>query len=330
VFLPGFTTARLVTDVSGRGVGLDAVRAGVEALQGSVDVETRAGHGTRIVLVVPLTLVALRALLVSAGGETLAVPASHVRRVLSIHPSDVRAMGGRETIAVDGAPVGVARLAEVLGLPVREARPGALVPAVLIAGGGRQAARAVDGLLTEQELQIRGLGARVRRLRHVAGSAILPDGTVALILHVPAVVESALGRASGPALSVRPAARRRRRRILLVDDSPTTRTLERSILEAAGYQVATAADGEEAWTILEREGADALVADVEMPRLDGFGLTEAVRRSRALAALPVVLVTAREAETDRAHGLAVGANAYLVKSAFDQRSLLETLEQLLG
>jgi two-component system chemotaxis sensor kinase CheA len=331
VFLPGFTTAREVTDVSGRGVGLDAVRAGVEALQGSVDVETTPGGGTRFVLVVPLTLVALRALLVRAGGETLAVPASHLRRVLAVMPHDVRAIGGRDTVTVDGAELPVAVLAEVLGLPAAAPPPrAASVPVVVVAAGGRHVALAVDALLVERELQIRGLGARVRRARHLAGAAILPDGTVSLILHVPAVVATALGRSGSTALHRALEAPRRRPRVLLVDDSPTTRTLERSILEGAGYLVATAADGEEAWALLEREGADALVADVEMPRLDGFALTEAVRGSPRHAKLPVVLVTAREGEADRARGLAAGASAYLVKSTFDQRSLLETLEQLIG
>lgn len=330
VFLPGFTTARAVTDVSGRGVGLDAVRAGVEALQGSVDVVTRPGAGTRFVLVVPLTLVALRALLVRSGGEILAVPGSHLRRVLAVHPEDVVPSGGRDTVRVDGAPVAVAVLSEVLGLPTSPPPPRhASVPLAVVAAGGRQVALAVDALLSEQEVQIRGLGARVSRLPHLAGSALLPDGAVALILHVPAVVATALGRSASPALHQAREAPRRRKRVLLVDDSPTTRTLERSILESAGYAVATAADGEEAWALLLREGADALVADVEMPRLDGFALTEQVRASTRHAALPVVLVTARDAEADRARGLAAGANAYLVKSSFDQRSLLETLEQLL-
>jgi two-component system, chemotaxis family, sensor kinase CheA len=331
VFLPGFTTAGEVTDVSGRGVGLDEVRAGVEALQGSVDVETTPGRGTRFVLLVPLTLVALRALLVRAGGETLAIPATHVRRVLAVHPEDVRAIGGRDTITLDGTAVPVAVLAEVIGLPTPPPTArAASVPVLVVAAAGRLVALAVEALLVEREVQIRSLGARVRRAPHVAGAAILPDGEVSLILHVPAVIATALGRAGATALHRALEAPRRRHRVLLVDDSPTTRTLERSILEGAGYLVATAADGEEAWGILEREGADALVADVEMPRLDGFALTAAVRGSPRHAGLPVVLVTARDADADRARGLAAGASAYLVKSTFDQRSLLETLQQLLG
>jgi two-component system chemotaxis sensor kinase CheA len=330
VFLPGFTTAREVTDVSGRGVGLDAVHAAVEALQGAVEVESEPGAGARFLLTLPLTLLALRALLVSAGGETLALPATHLRRLLSIHPHQVRPMGGRDAVQVDGEPVPIAPLAATLGLPPGPPLPrGGSLSLVVVSAGGFQVALAVDRFLAEGELHIRGLGTRVRRLRHLAGSAILPDGALALILNVPALVETALGGGAAVALPRAPAPPRRRR-VLLVDDSPTTRTLERSILESAGYQVATAADGEEAWAILEREGADALVADVEMPRLDGFALTERVRASPALSALPVVLVTAREAEADRRRGLAAGASAYLVKSTFDQRSLLDTLEELVG
>jgi two-component system chemotaxis sensor kinase CheA len=200
---------------------------------------------------------------------------------------------------------------------------------VIAAAGDRRMAFVVDEFLAEQEIVVKGLGARLRRVRHISGATILPTGQVALVLHAADLIRSALGRA--PALVLAPAAAvaRTKKRILVAEDSITTRALEKSILEAAGYAVATAANGVAAWELLAKDGADLLVSDIEMPRMDGFELTETVRSSPRFRSLPVVLVTARATDTDRQRGLAAGANAYLVKSAFDQRALLETIAQLL-
>jgi two-component system chemotaxis sensor kinase CheA len=189
----------------------------------------------------------------------------------------------------------------------------------------------VDGLLAEQELLVKDLGPRLRGLRLVSGATILPSGSVALLLNPAELVLAASTRAAGPALAaaLAEAPVERKRRLLVVEDSVTTRTLERSILEAAGYEVAVAVDGAEGWRLLQESPPDLVIADVEMPRLDGIGLTEAIRASRRFHDLPVILVTALASETDQARGLAAGANAYLVKSAFDQRNLLETVSQLL-
>jgi two-component system chemotaxis sensor kinase CheA len=159
--------------------------------------------------------------------------------------------------------------------------------------------------------------------------AVLPDGRMAALLNPSALVRAAEGRTALAGLVPAPVEKKARRRILLADDSMTTRTLERSILESAGYDVLACVDGREAWERLQAEGADAVVSDVEMPRMDGFALTEAVRGSPRFGRLPVVLVTARARPEDKARGLQVGASAYLVKSAFDQTHLLETLRQLL-
>jgi two-component system chemotaxis sensor kinase CheA len=198
---------------------------------------------------------------------------------------------------------------------------------VVLASGPLRVALGVDEVLAEQEVLVRGLGARVRRVRHVSGAAVLPDGKMALLLHPASLIRIAEGV---PHATLFPTATRRvRQRILLADDSPTTRALEQSLLEAAGYEVLPCADGAEAWERLQRVGADALVTDVEMPRMDGFALTEAVRTSPRFNKLPVVLVTARASPEDRQRGLEVGASAYLVKSAFEQTHLLEALRRLL-
>jgi two-component system chemotaxis sensor kinase CheA len=331
VFLPGLSTRRAVTEVSGRGVGLDVVKGRVEALHGSVDVAGTSGRGTRFTLAVPLTLTALRALLVTAGGQAFAVVAGAVQRLVRVDPATLRSVEGREVLTLGGPPLPLTSLAATLGLPAHAPAPGERLPAVVLAVGERRVAFLVDELLAEQEVVIKGLGARVRRLRHVSAATVLASGRVALVLNVGELIRTALaGR--GPAARAAPEARATpaRRRVLVVDDSVTTRALEKSILEAAGYEVLAAPDGAAAWRLLQERGADLIVSDVEMPRLDGFGLTAAVRGSKRFKDLPVVLVTARESEQDRARGAEVGADVYLGKSAFDQEGLLKVLGQLLG
>jgi two-component system chemotaxis sensor kinase CheA len=329
-FLPGLSTSRTVTDVSGRGVGLDVVKSQAEGLNGSADVQTVPGRGTRFTLTVPLTLTTLRAVLVNAGGQTFALADVHVQRVVRVTPGELPRVAGRPMLSLDGVPVPVASLAAVLGVGGPPEAPPGKTPALVVSAGGRRVALVVDEALAEQEVVVKSLGARVRRLRHVTGATLLPSGRVALLLNAAGVVRTALGAAEvGLPAPAAAAAKAAKKRVLVVDDSVTTRALEKAILEAAGYEVTTAADGQAAWQVLQERGADLLVSDVQMPRLDGFALTEAVRGSPRLRALPVVLVTGRASEQDRARGLQAGADAYLVKSGFDQRALLETVARLL-
>jgi two-component system chemotaxis sensor kinase CheA len=204
-------------------------------------------------------------------------------------------------------------------------------PALVLAAGDRQAAFLVDEFLAEQEVVVKGLGHRVRRLSHVVAATVLPSGRVTLVLNAARLVETALTRAdvrmTGPAAaSVVPA----KKRVLVAEDSLTTRTLQKTILETAGYEVLTAPDGTAAWQLLQAERVDVVVSDVDMPGMDGFALTRAVRGAAAMADLPVVLVTSRGTEDDRARGVEAGADAYLVKSGFDQAALLGAITRLIG
>ncbi|MEK7865324.1 MAG: response regulator [Planctomycetota bacterium] len=332
VFLPGFTTARMVTEVSGRGVGLDVVKGAVDALHGSVDFSHVPGRGCRFELVVPLTLTSIRVVLVAAGGQTLAIPTTAVRRLLRLGPGDVRTVEGREVILLDGAPVPLVGLSETLGLPATEsASPRTRVPAVVIGSADRLAAIAVDELRSEQEVVVKALSRRLTGTPGVAGATVLSDGRTVLILNAGEVASRALGLKApgGLAAALSTPAAAARKRLLVVEDSVTTRALLKGILEGRGFEVAEAADGAEAWRLLQEAGADLVVSDIEMPRMDGFALTEAIRRSKRFGGLPVVLVTALTSAADKARGLDVGADAYLEKSAFDQTRLLSTIAQLL-
>jgi two-component system chemotaxis sensor kinase CheA len=329
VFHPGLSTARALTNVSGRGVGLDVVKTQVNALHGTVTLESVAGAGTTFALTVPLTVTLIRALLVEAAGRTFAVATTQVMSVRRLIPGEVRNVGGREMLAATAGLLPLVSLAEALGLPAprRDRGQGGFV--VLVEAGTSRVAFVVDELLAEQDLVVTGLGRRLRRVPNVAGCALLEDGGIALILSTAELAESALQAPAGRLLIPAAAPAATRRRLLVADDSVTTRTLQKAILEEAGYEVRLAADGHQAWRILQKEAIDLVVADVEMPGMDGFTLTETLRRSATLPRIPVVLVTSLSTDKDRARGLEAGADAYIVKSGFDRSRLLEAVGQLL-
>lgn len=332
IFSPGFSTARLITDLSGRGVGLDVVKRNVEALRGTIDLASRSARGTRFSLVVPLTLTSLRGLLVRAGKQLFVIPGTAVLRLLRVGAADVALVAGVNTALCEGDPVAVVALADVLALGQARGRDLSIdkVPAVVVLAEGSRIALLVDEVLEERDVLVQSVGRRLAGAVAISGASVLADGRLALILNPSEVVQRARGdlRAEGPRARATVGAPGKRE-ILLVDDSLTTRTLERSILEAAGYEVRAAGDGEEAFRLLVEHGADLVVSDVEMPLLDGFALTARIRATPRFHTLPVVLLTALGTEAHRARGLEVGADAYLVKSSFDQQNLLETIRQLL-
>ncbi|MBI3767059.1 MAG: response regulator [Deltaproteobacteria bacterium] len=328
VFEPGLSTATIVTGVSGRGLGLDVVKSRLETLNGTIDVASEPGRGTRFAMSLPLTLTTVRALLVVAAGQMFAIAGTAIAGLRRARIDDLAVVQGHPMLPVEDGLIPVASLAAILG---NGASPGGdtNVPILLVAAGGARAALAVDELVVEQEIVVKSLGPRLAGARAVTGGALLASGNIALVLNPAYLARRAVGSAARLVSRTFDAAPARAKRVLVVDDSITTRSLEKSILETAGYEVDVAADGELGWQMLQERGADVLVSDVEMPRMDGFALTETVRGSARFRELPVVLVTARESEADKARGLRAGADAYLVKSAFDQRALLETIAQLL-
>ncbi len=330
IFRPGLSTYSEPTDISGRGVGLDVVRQNVERLHGSIRVETASGRGTAFTLTLPLTLATSHVLLAETAGETVALPTAAVQRILRVEAAQVRSVEGKPVIQVEGRPVPLLSLARVLELEGDERRPSAdpKLLAVIVRVGDRRAAFRVDRLHGTQEVIVKGLGPQLRGVRNLSGVTVLGSGKVVVILNPSDLLGSAR------ATPVRPEAFRPhvppRRRVLVVDDSITTRALEKSILQSAGYEVLAAADGQEAWALVQSESLDAVVADSKMPNMDGFALTEKVKGEDRYRELPVVLVTSLETPADKARGLQAGADAYITKSTFDQRELLATLERLMG
>jgi two-component system chemotaxis sensor kinase CheA len=330
LFLGGLSTRGEASIISGRGVGLDIVRAAVTGMQGTVDVTWDTGKGTRFIIDCPPTLATVRTVLVRLGARYLAFPTSQIERLARIDPADIRQAEGRNVIPTDDAPVTLVPLGQLLP-PADDHVKGDRLSVVVLRATGQRLAVAVDELISEQEVVLRPLGSTPQPLPLVSGAAILPTGVVALVLNVPALLLAGLKpQGSAASFSAPRTASRSRPRILVADDSITTRTLEQSILESAGYDVRTAVDGADAWRLLQEHTVDLVVSDVEMPRMDGFGLCQAIRGAKRLRHLPVILVTALESSVDRARGLEAGADAYLGKSSFDQQHLLDTIEQLIG
>jgi two-component system chemotaxis sensor kinase CheA len=333
VFHSGVSTSPMITDISGRGLGLAIVREKVEKLGGSVSLDTTPDVGTTFRMVLPLTIATLRGVLVRVAEHLFVLPTTYVERVLRVNQADIKTVENRETLQLDAQAVSLVRLAEVLELS-RQRVPGAAVdsqPAVVLAATEQRIAFLVDAVLDEQEVLVKRLGPQLLRVRNIAGATVLGTGQVVPVLNVLDVLKSAV-RAS--AAAVRPPDTRMepeaatRKSVLVVEDSITARMLLKNLLEAAGYHVRTAVDGIDGLTQLRSGAVDIVVSDVDMPRMNGFDLTTKIRGDKQFADVPVVLVTALESRADRERGMEVGANAYLVKSSFDQSNLLEVLHRL--
>jgi two-component system chemotaxis sensor kinase CheA len=335
IFQPGLSTSTLVTDVSGRGVGMDVVRANVERLKGEVHVSSEPGKGTRFVVFLPLTLATVHALMIQCAGEVLAIPTFSVVKTLQFPRREIKNIQGRQAIVHQEEVFPLRDLAAVLGWQDGLGKPpsgdGALM-LVILQAGERRLAFVVEEILGEREIVTKDLGSHLRKVQFVAGATILGSGQVALIVDVPQVLskeepevrrEAAIEEVGEP----RP---RHATMILVVEDQVVTRQMEKSILEAAGYQVITAENGLDALNKLGQHTFDLVVTDVQMPKMDGFALTREIRAEERTRHLPVVVLTAMEREQDKRRGLEVGADAYLVKSGFDQRNLIDTVETLLG
>ena len=320
----GYSTAEQVTDLAGRGVGLDAVKTYAQSLGGSLEVRSEPGQGMEIILLLPLALALLDVLLFERGGAVYGVPLAAVEEVLTLTATST--LEGRPSLEVRGRPLPVTDFAALVGAsaPPLGGRP----PALVISAGGRRTVATCDALRGEEEVVVKPLGPLFGSVGGYLGAAILGDGRIALLVE-PAMLTRGRQRVRGTApIEVAPAVLPK---VLVVEDSFTVRELQRSILEAAGYPVVTARDGREALGVLERDSQIALViTDFEMPELDGLELTRAIRADGALSSLPVIIVTSRGSEDDQHRGIEAGADAYMVKRSFDQQALLATVERLVG
>ncbi|WP_445010757.1 hybrid sensor histidine kinase/response regulator [Vreelandella stevensii] len=328
ILLPGFSTKNLITDFSGRGVGMDVVkRTVVDELNGDLTVTSALGKGTHFSLRLPLSLALMRVLLVEVSGVTLGVTAPHVAELLERSPEEFIDAAGQTTLILRNEFVPVVALATLLDLP---AAPPAGDKVLLLVVHQRQQKLAliIDALVDERNMVIKPLPNHLRYLPLVSGMVSLGRNTLASLLHVPALLERS--RHASLRQTALPSSAATRHHILVVDDSLNTREIEKDVLEAWGYQVTLAENGRDGLNKALADTFDAVLTDVEMPVMDGFALTARLRENDAYRHKPIIIITSREKEADRRRGIEVGADAYIVKGSFDQNNLVETLKALLG
>jgi two-component system, chemotaxis family, sensor kinase CheA len=330
LFEPGFTTRSKADRFSGRGVGLDVVRTNVEQLRGSVTLDSSPGAGTTVTIILPLTIYVVHSLILGVGDARFAIPISSIERILRLRPSEVLKVEQSDAVVVGGRPIAVMPLASLLGLPALPVERREWITVIVVGAAEMQCALAVDEIVGDETVLAKNLEAPLVRVKNIAGASVLGDGSVILMLNPLDLLRAAsLREAEGRGLGVHEA-RERPPRLLLADDSFTTRSLERSVLELAGFEVMAVADGREALRALEERPFDVLVSDVDMPHLSGLELCRRLRAEERFRSLPVVLVTSLGSDQDRRKGLEVGADAYIVKSEFDHEKLVAVVNGLIG
>lgn len=331
IFMPGFSTSSYVTELSGRGVGLDVVQVNVERLKGGIHMESVPGTGLTMQLRLPLSLATTRILLAGAADQCFGLPVEFIHTSRHIHGSDVFTLEGRLAVLLDGHPVIAARLTDLLDLPQgKRGDASGILACVVIQAGDERLGLLVDELLSEEEIVPKPLGPMLRRVRNVAGLTMLGSGEICAVLNPADLLRSAHKTQTG-LRGKEPEAKTEVARppILLVEDSALIRAMEKRILEDNGYEVVTAVDGADGLNMLGSRSFAAVVSDIMMPNMNGLALTAHIRAEPRYKELPVILVTTLASDEDKRRGLDAGANAYLPKPSFDQRVLLDTLKRLI-
>ncbi|MEW6730095.1 MAG: hybrid sensor histidine kinase/response regulator [Acidobacteriota bacterium] len=330
IFRPGFSTKSTVTELSGRGVGLDVVKVSVEKLQGQIEISTKLGVGTTFRITIPLTLSTQRVLLVKSAEQIFALPVNSIERVMNIPTGEIYSIETHLAFSLDGRAISLVSLDSILGISNQNKEAADQTIALILAQGVDRVAFIIDEVLGEQEMVVKPLGKPLRKMPNISGGAILGDGNVVLLLNPADLLRTVRGTPRMAAkLSQRTEQQIDKHKILVVDDSITTRTLEKNILEMAGYEVFLAHDGAEGLALARTVGCHLIISDVEMPHLNGFELTRQIKSDPQLKQLPVVLVSSLDSQKDKAQSAEAGADAYIVKGLFDQKSFLEVVQNML-
>jgi two-component system sensor histidine kinase and response regulator WspE len=332
LFLPGFSTASKVTDISGRGVGLDAVNEMAKSVGGVARLSAPPGQGITLTLELPLTLSVVRTLVAEIGGEPFAFPLTRIAKTVAVPFPDLVSLEGQQYFTLDGERIGVVPAHELLGMS-RKPEWGEEIPVLLLGERSERYGLAVDRFLGEHDMVVRPLDRRLGKVQDISASALMEDGSPVLILDVEDLIRSVQtelqgGRLRGLGQATVTAVKRRR--ILVVDDSITVRELERSLLKSRGYDVEVAVDGVDGWNALRSGSYDLMVTDVDMPRMTGIELVSRVKADPHLRAIPVIIVSYKDREEDRLRGLEAGADRYMTKSSFHDQTLLAAVHEFIG
>jgi two-component system chemotaxis sensor kinase CheA len=323
IFRPGFSTREQVSEISGRGVGMDVVKRKVETLGGSVGVTSRLGRGTTITLRLPQSLALMKVLLVRLGDDVYGIPAADVVAVMRVKPEDRVEVFGTIAVKHRGKPIALVALGPLLGVNGgnRFDKP----PAVVVRHSDDHAALVVDGFVDEREVAVKPCGGDfLKGAPFIAGTAALEDGRIAVLCHVPDIMAE-VRRMARPVTQQQSS---KRLRVLLVDDSPIARATEGALVKALGHSVEEAQDGEEAYAKVQNNAYDLILTDVQMPKMDGFSLTRRLKSTPAVARIPVIILSSLASPEDKRRGLEAGADGYLVKGELGVESLAQTIERL--
>ncbi len=331
LFRPGFSTAEQVTEVSGRGVGLDVVRELAQALNGTVKIQSKLGLGCTMMLSVPVSRSVTRAIVVVISGEIYAFPVTRVERIVQVRMQQIEISQGRQYIHVHGENVALIDLAQVLELG--QALPEqAELSVVVVERQSQHFGMAVDQFVGEFDLSVRPMDARLGRVADLAGASIMPDGEPVLLLDVDDLLQSSARHERYQSIQISEATtiEKRRKRILVVDDSMSVRELERQLLTGRGFEVSVAVDGQDGWSQVRAQEFDLVVTDVDMPRMDGIQLTRSIKQDPRLRRIPVIIVSYRDRPEDKARGMEVRADSYLTKGDFHDESFISNVVELIG
>jgi two-component system, chemotaxis family, sensor histidine kinase and response regulator WspE len=334
LFLPGFTMKETVTEISGRGVGLDVVQNMVKQLRGTVRGSSQKGKGTRFLLQLPLTLSVVRTLLVDIGGEPYAFPLAYIVRTLKLPKERIELLEGRQHFSLDGRRVGLVTAHQVL--KSGEPQTAADELSIIVVGNNNYTyGLLVDRFLGERELVVQPLDHRLGKIKDISAGALMEDGSPVLIVDVDDMIRSvdklvSVGRLSKIRGDATASAEKNHKRVLVVDDSLTVRELERKLLGNRGYEVEVAVDGMDGWNAVRTGHFNLIITDVDMPRMDGFELVGMIKQDPSFKSLPVMIVSYKDREEDRLRGLEAGADYYLTKGSFHDETLLQAVVDLIG
>ncbi len=331
IFRPGFSTKQAVTEFSGRGVGLDVVKVNVEKLQGQIEINTGKGKGSTFRITLPLTLSTQRVLLIRVAGQLFALPVNAIDRLMSISVEDVFTIGARMAISIEGKPISLIHLNSLLNIAEGELEAKQEHVVMVLAMGSERTAFVVDEALGEQEVVVKALGKPLRKMKNIAGGAILGDGRVMLLLNPSDLLRTGKGisRIDTRFSNSHQEKSKIKHKILVIDDSITTRTLEKNILEMAGFEVLLAKDGIEGLEMSRTPGCSLVLADIQMPGLNGLELTQEIKRDPKIKHLPVVLISSLDSPDVKTKVAQSGADAFIIKGQFDQNQFLEIVRNMI-
>ena len=334
LLLPGFTTKQTVTEISGRGVGLDAVQAIVREVRGGIRIWTDFGHGTTFQMRLPLTLSIVRALLVEIANQPYAFPLVHINRALKVAKKDIEVVAGRQHFRFEDQQIGLIAADKIFGgAPGNHS--GEHVSVVVIGDKANCYGLVTEKFLGERELVIKPLDPRLGKIKDISAGALLDDGSPVLIVDVEDLIRSVeksveAGTLGGVQSGTNEEMVKRPKRVLVVDDSLTVRELEKKLLQSRGYEVEIAVDGMDAWNAARAGHFDLVITDVDMPRMDRIEFVTLIKKDSNLKSLPVMIVSYKDRPEDRRRGLEAGADYYLAKASFHDEALLQAVINLIG